>query len=53
MIYLLNRIKKKFNGTVFSMIQGASGNNYFHFLFDIITRLKLCEEKYPLNNILS
>ena len=45
------RIKKKFNGTVFSMIQGASGNNYFHFLFDIITRLKLCKEKYPLDNI--
>ena len=45
------RVKKKFNGTVFSMIQGASGNNYFHFLFDIITRLKLCKEKYPLDNI--
>jgi len=45
------RLKKKINGTVFSMIQGASGNNYFHFLFDIITRLKLCEEKYPLDNI--
>ena len=45
------RIKKKINGTVFSMVQGASGNNYFHFLFDIITRLKLCEEKYSLNKI--
>ena len=45
------RIKKKISGTVFSMVQGASGNNYFHFLFDIITRLKLCEEKYPLNQI--
>ena len=45
------RLKKKVNGTVFSMVQGASGNNYFHFLFDIITRLKLCEEKYPLSEI--
>tara|TARA_Y100000590_G_scaffold188900_1_gene215220 strand:+ start:1041 stop:2144 length:1104 start_codon:yes stop_codon:yes gene_type:complete len=45
------RLKKKFNGTVLSLVQGASGNNYFHFLFDIITRLKLCEEKYQINKI--
>tara|TARA_B100000686_G_scaffold339321_1_gene413188 strand:+ start:113 stop:1132 length:1020 start_codon:yes stop_codon:yes gene_type:complete len=45
------RIKKKFKGTVLSMVQGASGNNYFHFLFDIIVRLKICEEKYNLSSI--
>ena len=45
------RIKKKFKGNVLSMVQGASGNNYFHFLFDVIVRLKICEEKYNLSNI--
>ena len=33
---------KNFDGTMLSLVQGASGNNYFHFLFDIITKLKLC-----------
>ena len=32
-------------------MQGASGNNFFHFLFDIVAKLKLCEEKIPLNKI--
>ncbi len=45
------RIKKKISGTVFSMIQGASGNNYFHFLFDIIPRIKMCEEVYNLKDV--
>ncbi len=45
------RLKKKFNGTVLSLVQGASGNNYFHFLFDIIPRLNLCEEIYSLDKI--
>ncbi len=45
------RIKKYLKGTIFSMVQGASGDNYFHFLFDIIPRLKLCEQKYPLDKI--
>jgi len=45
------RFKKRIKGSVFSMVQGASGNNYFHFLFDIISRLKLCEEKYSINKI--
>ena len=34
-----------------SLVQGASGNNYFHFLFDIIPRLNLCEEIYSLDKI--
>jgi len=45
------RLIKNINGTVLSLVQGASGNNYFHFLFDIITKLKLCEQKIPLNKI--
>ena len=31
------RIKKKIEGRVFSLVQGASGNkNYFHWLFQLI-----------------
>ena len=45
------KIKKKIKGTVFSLVQGASGNNYFHFLFDIIARLKMFEEVYNLSVI--
>jgi len=46
------RIKKKISGKVFSMVQGASGNqNYFHWLFDILPKLKLCSEHYNLKEI--
>ena len=45
------RLIKNFDGTMLSLVQGASGNNYFHFLFDIITKLKLCDQIIPLNEI--
>ena len=45
------RITKNIDGKVLSLVQGASGNNYFHFLYDIIPKIKLCEEKYSLNEI--
>ena len=45
------RFIKNFDGRVLSLVQGASGNNYFHFLFDIVAKLKLCEEKIRLNDI--
>ena len=45
------RIIKKFDGRVLSLVQGASGHNYFHFLFDILAKLILCEEKIPLGKI--
>ena len=45
------RLKKKFKGSILSLVQGASGNNYFHFLFDIATKLKLCEQNLNLNLI--
>ena len=49
--YGTTRIKKKFHGNLLSLVQGASGNNYFHFLFDIITKLKIVETKYSLDYI--
>ena len=45
------RLQKKLNGKVFSLVQGASGNNFFHFLFDILPKLKLLEKVMPLNEI--
>lgn len=46
------RIKKKIKGKVLSLIQGASGNeNYFHWMCDVLPRLKLCLEHYPLKEI--
>ena len=38
------RIKKKIKGTVFNLAQGASGDNFFHFLFDIIPKVWLINE---------
>jgi len=46
-----NRIKKKIKGKIFCLVQGGSGNNYFHFLFDIITKLKIFQEKFSLREI--
>ena len=41
---------KKFPGTVLNLAQGASGNNYFHFFFDIIPKIYLIKKKIR-NNI--
>ena len=40
-----NRFKKKIKGNILSLLQGSSGNNYFHFLFDIIPKIILLEKK--------
>ena len=46
------KFKKKLNGKVFSLVQGASGNNnYFHWMFDILPRLIILEKFYNLNDI--
>ena len=46
-----NRIKKKIDGKVFCLVQGGSGNNYFHFLFDIITKLRIYQEYFDLSKV--
>ncbi len=46
-----NRLKKKIKGSILSLVQGASGNNYFHFLFDIIPKIILLEKKDYLKKI--
>ena len=45
------KFKKKFNGTIFNLTQGASGNNYFHFIFDILPKIFLLEQKIPISLI--
>ncbi len=36
---------KRYSGTVLNLAQGASGNNYFHFFFDIIPKIYLIKKK--------
>ena len=45
------RFIKKLNGSDISLIQGVSGENYFHFLFDIISKLKLFSQIVDLEKI--
>jgi capsular polysaccharide biosynthesis protein len=46
------RIKKKIKSNLLILSQGASGsNNYFHWLFDILPKIKICSEIYNLNEI--
>ena len=45
------RLIKKIDGTMLSLVQGVSGENYFHFLFDLLAKLKICEQKISLDKI--
>ena len=46
------RIKRKINGTVFSLLTGGAGNsNYWHWLFDVLPRFKILENQYNFNDI--
>ncbi len=45
-------LKKKINGNVLSLTQGASGHkNYFHWLYDILPKINICFKNYNLNQI--
>ena len=43
--------KKKINGTILNLLQGSSGENYFHFMFDILPKLWLVESKIKFEDI--
>jgi len=46
------RIKKTIESNLFILSQGASGNeNYFHWLFDIIPKIKILKEVYKIEEI--
>ena len=42
---------KRIRGKVFNLSQGATGNNYFHFLFDIIPKIYLLSSKMNIDEI--
>ena len=45
------RVIKKFSGNILSLVQGASGNNYFHFLFDIVVKIELAKRAFTSQKI--
>ena len=45
------KIKKKFKGTVLCVLQGASGNNYSHWILDILPKIKMYSEHYSLDDL--
>jgi capsular polysaccharide biosynthesis protein len=48
------RIKKYFKGRTLNLAQGASGHtNYAHWLFDMLPKIKLYEEKFSLKELSS
>jgi len=44
------KFKKIFKGKVFSLIQGASGNNYWHWLFDLLPKIEILYINKMLNH---
>ena len=46
------RLKKNINGKVLSLLTGGAGNdNFWHWMFDVLPRLALCEEVAEFNHI--
>lgn len=45
------KFKKKISGIILSLVQGASGENYFHWLFDILPKIKIASNNYKIKNI--
>ena len=46
------KIKKNLGGTVFSLLTGGAGNaNYWHWLFDVLPRLKILKSKMNISEI--
>ena len=46
------KYKKNLKGTVFSLLTGGGGNaNYWHWLFDVLPRINILENKVNLENI--
>ncbi len=46
-----NSFIKKIEGKVFNLNQGASGNNFFHFIFDILPKIYILKSKINLSEI--
>jgi len=44
-------VKKKFKGRVLTIVQGASGNTYGHWLLEMLPKIKICSEHYAIKDI--
>lgn len=45
------RKKKNYKGKMLSVVQGASGNNYSHWILEILPKLKMYSENYRLDDL--
>ena len=45
------KFKKYFKGNIFSLLQGASGSNYWHWLYDIMPKIELMYKNDYLKKI--
>ena len=45
------KIRKNIRGSVLSLIQGASGQNYFHWLFDLLPKIEVLNNQKKLKKI--
>tara|TARA_Y100000768_G_scaffold131051_1_gene97415 strand:- start:2987 stop:4060 length:1074 start_codon:yes stop_codon:yes gene_type:complete len=47
----LTNFRKTYKGNVLSLVQGASTENYFHWLMDILPKIKIFSSKFSINKI--
>jgi capsular polysaccharide biosynthesis protein len=47
----LINFRKKYDGTVLSLVQGASTENYFHWLMDILPKIKIYSSRYLVKKV--
>ena len=47
----LTNFQKKYHGNILSLVQGASTENYFHWLMDILPKIRIFTSKYSINKI--
>lgn len=47
----LTNFRKRYYGNVLSLVQGASTENYFHWLMDILPKIRIFLSKYSINRI--
>ncbi len=47
----LTNFRKVYNGNVLSLVQGASTENYFHWLMDVLPKIKIFSSKFSINKI--
>ncbi len=45
------RKKKSYKGKILTVVQGASGNNYSHWILEILPKLKMYSENYRLDDL--